>query len=162
MSQPSGSRSGYRGLWASVVLKAIEDIQGQPVQSAAFAEAVAFFTSSGAWAESRTMIGDFLEFHRDDLEAIGKRCISARRSEEEFTPETLRRSPDELCEASLDLAGLDAREQGVMPCSFHRPTPRPTPAASQPNRAAQKLIPISISKMTTILDCSLVFPSGVF
>jgi hypothetical protein len=78
MSEPSGPQPGYRALWSSVVLQALEDIENQPVQSAAFAEAVAFFTRSGAWAEARTMIGDFLELHRDELESIGRRCIDAR------------------------------------------------------------------------------------
>jgi hypothetical protein len=82
MSELIGSRSECRGLWASVVLQALGDIEGEPIESLDFVQAVAFFTGSGTWAESRTIIGDFLEFHRDDLEAAGRRCINARRASE--------------------------------------------------------------------------------
>jgi hypothetical protein len=103
----------YRGLWSSVVLQAIEDIENQPMQSIAFDEAVAFFTRSGRWAESRTMIGDFLELHRDDLETIGKHCINARVTREELPPEPQQQSPDAVCVTPLKLARLVAgREAG--------------------------------------------------
>jgi hypothetical protein len=59
-----------------------------------YSQAVSFFTGTGTWAEARTIIGDFLEFHGDDLEALGKRCIDARRTREALRSETphLRRS----------------------------------------------------------------------
>jgi hypothetical protein len=93
MSEWSGSRQGYRGLWASVVLQALDDIWGRPMESLDYSQAVSFFTGTGTWAEARTIIGDFLEFHCDDLEALGKRCIDARRSREALPSETPRPSP---------------------------------------------------------------------
>src|ERR1700693_2331531 len=78
MSEPGSPQLYHRGLWSSVVLQPIEEIEKQLMQSIAFDEAVAFFSGSGSWAESRTMIGDFLELHRDDLATIGQRCIDAR------------------------------------------------------------------------------------
>ena len=39
MSGKSGPQPGYRALWSSVVLQALEDIESQPNQSAAFADA---------------------------------------------------------------------------------------------------------------------------
>jgi hypothetical protein len=105
MSEWSASRPAYRGLWASVVLQALDDIWGQPMGSIDFLQAAAFFTGAGAWAESRTIIGDFLELHRDDLEALGKRCIDARHTRESLPPEKGRRSPSELSEALLILSG---------------------------------------------------------
>jgi hypothetical protein len=101
----------YRGLWSSVVLQAIEDIENQPMQSIAFDEAVAFFTRSGTWAESRTMVGDFMELHRDDLETIGKHCINARANREELPPE--QQSPDALSVTPMKLARLVARREAV-------------------------------------------------
>jgi hypothetical protein len=101
------------------VLQAIEDIENQPMQSAAFDEAVAFFTRSGSWAESRTMIGDFLELHRDDLEIIGQRCIDARVRREQLPPEARRRSADAPSATPLKLARLIARRQrGHSPASY--------------------------------------------
>jgi hypothetical protein len=52
------------------------------MQSIAFTDAEAFFTRSGPWAESRTVIGDFLDLHPDQLEVIGRRFLTARRSRE--------------------------------------------------------------------------------
>ena len=92
MTGPISPELGYRGLWSSVVLQALEDIESQPTQSLDFADAVAFFTRSGAWADARTMIGDFLELHRDELGSIGRRCIDARHVRDELAAETLRRS----------------------------------------------------------------------
>jgi hypothetical protein len=92
----SGPQPGYRALWSSVVLQALQDIESQSIQSAVFAEAVEFFTRSGAWAEARTMIGEFLELHRDELESIGRRCVDARHVRDKLAAETLRRSTDML------------------------------------------------------------------
>jgi hypothetical protein len=135
MSEPSGPQPGYRALWSSVVLQALEDIENQPVQSAAFAEAVAFFTRSGAWAEARTMIGDFLELHRDELESIGRRCIDARHARDKLTAGTLRRSTDMLYDSPLHLARLVARRRTAKPRGFHMQIqgPRTMPPASQPS-----------------------------
>jgi hypothetical protein len=109
MSEPSGRQPGYRALWSSVVFQALQDIESQPIQSAAFAEAVAFFTGSGAWAEARTMIGDFLELHRDELESIGKRCIDARHARDRLAAEIPRPSTDMLYDSPLHLARLVVR-----------------------------------------------------
>jgi hypothetical protein len=62
-----------------VLLQALEDIESQPIQSMAFAEAEAFFVRQGAWAKSRAIIADFLDVRCDQLEAIGRRFIEARR-----------------------------------------------------------------------------------
>ena len=69
---------GIRSLWLSVVIQALRDISEQSTSSVIFSEAVAFFTGSGQWARARTTVGDFLNLHRDDLEAIGRRCIEMR------------------------------------------------------------------------------------
>ena len=86
------SELSYRGLWSSVVLQALEDIESQPMQSLDFADAVAFFTRSGPWAGSRTVIADFLDMHRDQLEGIGRRCITARIAREGMPSERRCRS----------------------------------------------------------------------
>jgi hypothetical protein len=65
-----------------VVLQALEDIESRPIGSAAFAEAVAFFTRTGVWGESRALVGDFLDIHPEELAAIGRRSIAARHTRE--------------------------------------------------------------------------------
>ena len=124
MSEPSGPQPGYRALWSSVVLQALEDIESQPIESAAFAEAVAFFTRSGAWAEARTMIGDFLELHRDELESIGRRCIDARHARDRSAAETLRRSTNMRYDSPLRLARMVPRRRSARPRAFHAHGPR--------------------------------------
>jgi hypothetical protein len=133
------SRWNDRGLWSAVVLQAIADIESQPTQSATFAEAVAFFTRSGAWAESRTMIGDFLGLHRDNLEAIGKRCIDARNAREASTREV--RPRNVLGMTPLKLARQVERRGDVRPSALHGPGPRTLPSAPQPDWAADRLLP---------------------
>jgi hypothetical protein len=133
MSEPSGRQAGYRALWSAVVLQALQDIESQPIQSVAFAEAVAFFTRSGAWAEARTMIGDFLELHRDELESIGTRCIEARHTSDSLAAETLRRSTDVLRDSPLRLARLIARGRSARHRTFHTPGSRTMQPASQPS-----------------------------
>jgi hypothetical protein len=133
MSEPSGPHPGYRALWSSVVLQALQDIESQPIESAAFAEAVAFFTRSGAWAEARTMIGDFLELHRDELESIGRRCIDARHARDRSAAETLRRSTNMLYDTPLHLARVVASGRRARPRTFHAPLPRTMHPRSQPN-----------------------------
>jgi hypothetical protein len=96
MFEWSGSPHGYRGLWASVVLQALDDIWSRPMASLDYSQAVAFFTGAGTWAEARTIIGDFLEFHGDDLEALGKRCIDARHTREALPSKTPFLSADAL------------------------------------------------------------------
>ena len=110
MARSSGCHHTQRALWSSVVLQALEDIENQPVQSMAFTDAEAFFTRSGAWAESRTAIGDFLDLHRDELEAIGRRFLEARRSRE-AVPATARQPKAFLCESLLRLARPAARQR---------------------------------------------------
>ena len=136
MSEPGSPQLYDRGLWSSVVLQAIEDIENQLMQSIEFDEAVAFFTASGSWAESRTMIGDFLELHRDDLASIGTHCIDARVTREQLPPEAQRRSPDALCLAPLKLARLAARRRASV-----RPALRTKLPASQADSAADQVIP---------------------
>lgn len=82
MPEPSRTRPNHRGLWCSVVLQALEDIKSQPIGSVAFAEAVAFFTRTGVWGESRALVGDFLDLHPEELAAIGRRSIAARHARE--------------------------------------------------------------------------------
>jgi hypothetical protein len=106
MSEFLGSRPEYRRLWASVVLQALDDVWSRPMATLDYREAVDFFTGSGAWAESRMAIGDFLELHRDDLTMLGKRCIDARHTRESLLPEKRRRSPSELSKVLLDRSGL--------------------------------------------------------
>jgi hypothetical protein len=77
---------GYRSLWIAVVLQAKTDIENEPLDSIHFAKAVAFFIGSGAWAENRVAVGDYLDLHRDDLERLGRRCINARRIAEGLEP----------------------------------------------------------------------------
>lgn len=78
VTEPVRSELSYRSLWSSVVLQALEDIESQPTQSLDFADAVAFFTRAGSWAGWRSTIADFLDMHRDELEAIGRRRITER------------------------------------------------------------------------------------
>src|SRR4051812_13065563 len=118
MRKPNSPRLDYRALWSSVVLQAIEDIETQPMQSLVFADAVAFFTRSGSWAESRSTIADFLDMHRDELEAIGRRCIDSRRSREDLQTEARRQSPDTPCVTPLKLARLAAKRHAVDGCSI--------------------------------------------
>ena len=113
MSELLGSRSEYRRLWASVVLQALDDIWSRPMASLDYHEAVDFFIGSGAWAESRTTIGDFLELHRDDLTMLGKRCIDARHTRESLLPEKRRRSPSELSKVLLNLSERVACPRGA-------------------------------------------------
>ena len=130
-----------------------QDIESQPIQSAAFAEAVAFFTRSGAWAEARTMIGDFLELHRDELELIGRRCIDARHARDKLAAETLRRSTDMRYDSPLHLARLVARRRSARPRAFPytrasddaasvtaKPVSRPTDTEPPPASRADKPI----------------------
>lgn len=132
MRKLDSPRIDYRSLWSAVVLQAIEDIETQPMQSLVFADAVAFFTRSGSWAESRSTIADFLDMHRDELEAIGRRCIDARRTREELPPEARRRSPDTPCVTSIKLARLVARRQTARS--------RTRLPAQQPGRTADRVI----------------------
>jgi hypothetical protein len=140
MSEWSGSRLGYRGLWASVVLQALGDIWGQPIGSLDFSQAVAFFTGTGAWAESRTTIGDFLELHRDDLEALGQRCIDARHTRESSVPETLRRSPNELSKVLLNLSGPVGIPQRAKTHAFPNLLHGLLPPAAYPERNGQRAL----------------------
>ncbi len=110
MRKPNSPRLDYRALWSSVVLQAIEDIETQPMQSLVFADAVAFFTRPGSWAESRSTIADFLDMHRDELEAIGRRCIDSRRFSEDLQTEARRQSP---CGTPLKLARSVARRRAI-------------------------------------------------
>ena len=123
MSEWNGSRHGYRGLWASVVLQALDDIWRRPMESLDYSQAVSFFTGTGTWAEARTIIGDFLEFHSDDLEALGKRCIDARRSREALPSETPRPSPDTfsntLIKPSRHVTGPQKANARIFPRSWN-------------------------------------------
>ena len=76
MPELSGPEPHCRGLWSSVVLPAIEDIENQPLQSLDYADAVAFFTRSGSWAEWRATVADFLDMHRDELEALADAALT--------------------------------------------------------------------------------------
>ncbi|HET7882751.1 MAG TPA: hypothetical protein VFL55_17840 [Acetobacteraceae bacterium] len=109
MAEPSKSRSNHRGLWSSVVLQALEDIESQPITSVAFADAEAFFTRSGPWGESRAIVADFLDVHRDELETIGRRFIAARHAKE---AQDASRLTDAKWVSPLKLARLVARRQG--------------------------------------------------
>jgi hypothetical protein len=120
MSGWSGSRQGYRGLWASVVLQALDDIWGRPMGSSDYSQAVSFFTGTGTWAEARTTIGDFLEFHSDDLEALGKRCIDARLAREALQSETPHPSQDAFSRSLIRQSGQVASPQKANARSFPR------------------------------------------
>ena len=148
------SRWNDRGLWSAVVLQAIADIESQPTQSATFAEAVAFFTRSGAWAESRTMIGDFLGLHRDNLEAIGKRCIDARNAREASTREV--RSRDVLGMTPLKLARQVARRGDVRPSALHGPDHGQCRLRHSQTGRQTGCFQTSTGLMATIRGCSLV------
>jgi len=69
----------YRVLWLAVINTAIFDIEFGPFESVEYNQAVAFFTSDGAWAESREVIADAIDLHPDDLSRAGRRAISRRR-----------------------------------------------------------------------------------
>jgi hypothetical protein len=121
------------------VLQALDDIWGRPMGSVDFLQAVAFFTGTGTWAESRTIIADFLEFHRDDLEALGKRCLDARHKKDALPPGTARPAPNALSTALLNLSrnaalpqkantrGFPGSWNGTMP-----PSPHPDRSGSRP------------------------------
>jgi hypothetical protein len=95
----------HRELWGAVVLQAREDIRVLPLDSIEYAQAVAFFTGAGEWAEMRTMISDFLELHRDDLEIGGRRFINERRSLERLPPIAARPLPREPARAPRAAVG---------------------------------------------------------
>jgi hypothetical protein len=107
----------YRGLWGAVVLQAKDDIQNGPLRSIEYAQAVAFFTGAGEWAHTRTMIGDFLELHRDDLEAFGRRCIYERLKAEGL--DTLPLAPQPAVRAA------PSRREGREQVLARQPTPAP-------------------------------------
>jgi hypothetical protein len=114
-----------RQLWGAVILQAKEDIRHQPLCSIEYEQAVAFFTGSGEWAEMRTVISDFVEVHRDDLESVGRGFINDRR-------------------ALSGLPPLPARQ----PATASRRTPRVVPycrtaaiSAGQPTFAAPGAVP---------------------
>jgi hypothetical protein len=108
----------YRGLWGAVVLQAKADIQSEPVDSIEYAHAVAFFLGAGAWERMRTVIGDFLDLHGDDLKAFGRRCISQRRAAEGLDPLPERR-------ASRAAAPLVTP---IRPAADPIPLPKPAPS----------------------------------
>jgi hypothetical protein len=79
----------HRAFWSAVVLRACHDIQREPLGSAHYEAAVAFFTAPGDWAESRRSIADCINLHPDDLARAGVRQIAIRRLAEglpEFAP----------------------------------------------------------------------------
>jgi hypothetical protein len=122
----------YRGLWGAVVLQARDDIQSEPLRSNEYAQAVAFFTSGGQWANTRTMIGDFLDLHRDDLEAFGRRSINARRMGEGLEPLALAELPPVRPAPSRSLEHLLARQPAPEPAPPPRPSPRPAQGRFNP------------------------------
>ena len=88
MPELSGPEPHCRGLWSSVVLPAIEDIENQPLQSLDYADAVAFFTRSGSWAEWRATVADFLDMHRDELEALADAALTRGAPGRSYQPGT--------------------------------------------------------------------------
>jgi hypothetical protein len=139
MSECSGTRQGYRGLWASVVLQALDDIWGRPMESLDYAQAVSFFTGAGTWAEARTIIGDFLEFHGDDLEALGKRCIDARHTREALPSKTPHLSADALSTTLIKPSRQVPSQQNANARTFSRSwngtlpsSPHADPSGGQP------------------------------
>src|SRR4051812_20882529 len=125
----SGDRQ-YRDLWVAVVLQAKDDIENEPLGSVDFTQAVAFFIGSGNWAQNRTVIGDYLDLHRDDLEKLGRRCINARRAAEGLEPlrsgqpwPVLTRTPG-------------TAERRTWPAPL--PPPRPQPPTAHTNLSASR------------------------
>jgi hypothetical protein len=114
----------YRGLWGAVVLQARDDIQSEPLRSNEYAQAVAFFTGGGEWANTRTMIGDFLDLHRDDLEAFGRRSINERRMSEGLDVLPLPEQPPVRTAPSWTVEQVSARQS--------TPEPAPPPRALRP------------------------------
>jgi len=90
MSAADEHRPNYRALWAAVVIQALDDIESEPMASAAFTDAEAFFTRMGAWGEARMAIADFLDLHPDDLERVGRRALAMRRAGEASRPTAAR------------------------------------------------------------------------
>ena len=72
-------------LWVSVLRQALDDLENEPLHSASFGEAQAFFTGAGSWGESRRTVGDFLQMHPDELKRIGERHLKARLAREQPT-----------------------------------------------------------------------------
>jgi hypothetical protein len=73
-----GFNQNCRELWGAVVLQAREDVRLQPLHSIEYDQAVAFFIGGGEWAGMRTVIGDFIGVHADNLEAVGRQFINER------------------------------------------------------------------------------------
>lgn len=71
-----------RGLWAAVVLQALNDIRHEPLSSIDYLHATHFFTEGSEWAKARAAIGDQLGVNADALECCGRTCINARRAAE--------------------------------------------------------------------------------
>ena len=120
---------------------------------ATFAEAVASSPGRARGPSARTMIGDFLGLHRDDLEAIGKRCIDARNAREASTREVRSRTywhdAAEACST-----GREARGRPTRRIAWVRTTDRAVRA--QPDWAADRLLQTSTDPRATIGGCSLV------
>jgi hypothetical protein len=77
-SSPSYGQN-ERALWTAVVLKALDDIANEPLDSTDYTDAGHFFTSGGEWAASRADIALHLDFHPDDLARAGRNSINQRR-----------------------------------------------------------------------------------
>lgn len=74
-----------RALWAAVVLQVKADIEGEPLGSVTYSQAVEFLTGGGAWRESRGAIADMLDLHADDISRMGRQWI-ARRQQDALPP----------------------------------------------------------------------------
>ena len=132
----------YRGLWGAVVLQAKADIQTEPLRSIEYAHAVAFFTGGGEWVRTRTAIADFLELHRDDLEALGRRCINERRASEGLEP----LPPQPRC----------TRTQTPRPAAPH-PASRPAPRPAQ-----CPVAPMAAPATPALKPSNRFFPRGIY
>jgi hypothetical protein len=125
-----------RELWSAVVFQAREDIRLQPQDSLEYDQAIAFFTGVGEWAEMRTMIGDFLEMHRDDLEFAGRRVINQRRALDGLPPLPPRQPKTVRYRAPKAVPGGKIAKpagQPITPPPAAPPTPRSSPGGMGPH-----------------------------
>jgi hypothetical protein len=127
----------YRGLWGAVILQAKADIQTEPMGSIDFNQAVEFFTGGGAWARTRTAIGDYLDLHGDDLERLGRQYINRRLLAEGLEP-LAGRKPAVTAPKTVQARSTELRLVAARPTAAPL---EPAPPAPPPRREARRVNP---------------------
>jgi hypothetical protein len=100
-----------RALWAAVVLQARDDLDGLAEGSTLYAQALSFFTATGAWQESRQAIADCLDVDIGVIERLGRVTIAARHAREGGAPALQVCQPAlQICQPALPAKNLENLE----------------------------------------------------